>query len=126
LPTVTICFIAAVQELEITTMPNTSRCAVCKVDMPRESWASHLQGKKHQRGVSLLQQKRDAEEKGIYVKGVFSILLCFSYLREYSVNISTCTQMALYDLYLTWPHNSKFSCATGQIRINKIPTLYLL
>jgi hypothetical protein len=83
-------------------MQSPSRCEICKVDVPRECWVSHLQGKKHRRGVLLLQQKRDAEEKGIYVKGLFSILLCFSYVHEHSVNISTRTQIALYD----WYHNN--------------------
>jgi hypothetical protein len=36
-------------------MQSPSRCEVCKVDIPRECWASHVLGKKHQRAVLLLQ-----------------------------------------------------------------------
>lgn len=66
-------------------MENPLKCEICKVDMPSECWLSHLQGKKHQRGVLFLQQKKDTEEKGIYVKGLFSILLCFFYVHEQSI-----------------------------------------
>jgi hypothetical protein len=61
-------------------MQNPIRCAICEVDMPnKESLALHLLGKRHLRGLQLLEQKKVAEEKGIYVRGLSSFVFSFSY-----------------------------------------------
>lgn len=70
-----ISVIATVQEFKVTTMQNSTRCEICKVDTPdKESLACHILGKKHLRKLQHLQQKKDAEETGIYVTGLFSFV----------------------------------------------------
>jgi hypothetical protein len=64
--------IATVQKFEIT-MQRSTKCAVCNVSvLDTESWKAHLQGKKHLRALQLEEQRRNAEQKGIYVRGLFS------------------------------------------------------
>jgi hypothetical protein len=65
-----VSLIATVQRFEI-----TMRCAICNVSvLDPESWKAHLRGKRHLRSIYLEEQKRDAELKGIYVRGLFSFV----------------------------------------------------
>jgi len=76
-------------------MQNPTRCEICKVDIPnKDSWTLHLLGKKHRRVVELLEQKKDAEEKGIYVRGLSNFVFSLYYVNEYSVKIGKCIQIS--------------------------------
>jgi hypothetical protein len=74
-----VCFNATFQRFEIT-MQSSTHCAICNVSLPNmESWKDHLQGRKHLRGVQLEEERRDAERRGIYVKGLFSFVFSVTY-----------------------------------------------
>lgn len=48
---------------------SSAKCAICNVSvLDTESLKAHLQGKKHLRALQLEEQRRNAEEKGIYVR----------------------------------------------------------
>jgi len=63
-------------------MMSSAKCAICNVSvLDTESLKAHLQGKKHLRALQLEEQRRNAEEKGIYVRGLFSFVFSACYVQ---------------------------------------------
>jgi len=76
-----VCLIATVRRFEIT-MQRSTNCAICNVSvLDMEAWKAHLQGKKHQRALHLEEQRRNAEQKGIYVRGLFCFVFSACYVQ---------------------------------------------
>lgn len=72
-------------------MEKPLRCVICDVDIPnKESVGLHLLGKRHLRTLNFCKQKKDAEEKGIFVKGLSIFLIYFCCGHKYSIKPDKC------------------------------------
>jgi hypothetical protein len=76
-----VCLIAAVQRFE-RTMQRSKQCALCNVCvLDTEAWKAHLRGKRHLKALRFEEQKKNAEQNGIYVRGLYRFVFSACYMQ---------------------------------------------